>query len=78
VERARSLTAALGRIATLTSLDLSYTNIGAQGARPLEAALDTNRMLQHLDLYGNNINTDIENLVAERLGVNKLVLKVAS
>ncbi len=29
----RSITAALGRIATLTSLDFSYTDIGAEGAR---------------------------------------------
>jgi hypothetical protein len=35
-------------------------------------------MLQHLDLYGNNISTDIWNFVAYRLRVNKLVLKVAS
>jgi hypothetical protein len=33
MERARSLAAALGRIATLTSLDLSNTDIGAEGAR---------------------------------------------
>jgi hypothetical protein len=36
-------------------------------------------MLQHLDLYVNNISSaDMENLVADRLGVNKFVLKVAS
>jgi hypothetical protein len=35
-------------------------------------------MLQHLDLYGNSINTDIGNLAAYRLRVNNLVLKVAS
>jgi hypothetical protein len=37
VEGARSIAAALGRIATLTSLDLSYTDIGAQGARSSRA-----------------------------------------
>jgi hypothetical protein len=51
----------------------------AEGVRSLAAALDTNRMLQHLNSgrYNiNNIKADIEILVG--LGVNKLVLKVAS
>jgi hypothetical protein len=74
---ARSLAAALDNDATLTRLDLENNNIGADGARALAAALDTNRMLQRLDL-GYNIAAEIMNLVGERLGVNKLVLKVAS
>ncbi len=44
----RSIIAALTRIATLTSLDLSYNDIGAEGARSLAAALDSNRILQAL------------------------------
>jgi hypothetical protein len=44
--------------------------------RALAAALDKNRALQDLFLDSNNINKDIENLVADRLRVNKLVLKV--
>jgi hypothetical protein len=70
------LAAALGNNATLTSLDLDGNNIGAQGAQSLAAVLHTNRTLLHLELDSHNINMDIENLVAERLDVNKLALMV--
>jgi hypothetical protein len=54
-------------------------NIGAEGARSLAAALDTNRMLQHLTLNDNNIyEVDDKNIVGDRLRVNKLVLEVTS
>jgi hypothetical protein len=61
---------------TLTSLDLRNNNIGAEGARSLAAALDKNRMLQHLAV-DENIAADIKNLVGDRLRVNKVVPKVA-
>ena len=44
----------------------------------LALALDSNRILQHLDLSRNSINTDMENLVRARHRFYKLVLKVAS
>jgi hypothetical protein len=76
-EGARLLAAALDNNATLTSLDLAWNNIGAEGARSLAAALDNNATLTSLDLAGNNIGADIQNLVGDRLRVNKLVPKVA-
>jgi hypothetical protein len=54
---------------------LQQSGIGAQGARPLEAALDTNRVLQHLAV-DYIIAADIKNLMGDRLRVNKLVPKV--
>jgi hypothetical protein len=44
--------------------------------RALAGALDTNRTLQRLMLDGNIIDADIKILVADRLRVNKLVIKV--
>jgi hypothetical protein len=73
---ARSLAAALDINAMLATLDLTLNIIGIEGARSLAAALDMNRMLQHLLLGGNNITADIDNLVADRLRVNKLVFKL--
>jgi hypothetical protein len=72
----KSLAAALENNATLTNLRLVGNNIGDQGARALVAALDTKRILQQLNLFINNINADIEDMVADRLGVNKLDRRV--
>jgi hypothetical protein len=41
---------AFGKIATLTSLDFSYADIGAEGAWFSSLAQDWNRILQHLFL----------------------------
>ncbi len=46
--------------AALTTLHVSGNNIGDEGARALVAALDTNRMLQQLDLYVNNTTRTCE------------------
>jgi hypothetical protein len=79
-EGARALAAALDKNATLTTLFLGNNNIGDEGARALAAALDTNHTLQVLDLghdlYDDGVTADITNLVADRLRVNKLALKV--
>jgi hypothetical protein len=75
---ARSLAAALHNNATLTYLGLWGNDIGDEGARSLAAALDTNRVLQHLSLGNNGITADIENLVKDRLRVNRLVPLIAS
>jgi hypothetical protein len=74
-EGARSLAAALDNNSTLTRLDLAFNNIGDEGARLLAAAL--NATLTSLDLGFNDIGADIQNLVVDRLRVNKLVPKVA-
>jgi hypothetical protein len=74
---AAALATVLANNATLTSLHLALNNIGAEGARSLAAALDNNATLTSLDLAGNNIGADIQNLVGDRLRVNKLVPKVA-
>jgi hypothetical protein len=76
-EGARALAAALDNNAALTSLFLYNNNIGDEGARALAAALDNNATLTSLDLAGNNIGADIQNLVGDRLRVNKLVPQVA-
>ena len=56
----------------------SAQNINAEGARSLAAALDNNATLTSLDLGGaNEIGVYIQNLVGDRLRVNKLVPKVA-
>ncbi len=73
----QSLAAALEKNAALASLDLWGIHIGTEGARSLAAALDNNATLTSLDLAGNNIGADIQNLVGDRLRVNKLVPKVA-
>ncbi len=51
-----------GRITYLSNL--TGSNIGAECARALVAALNTNRMLQPLTL-DSNINADVKNLVEE-------------
>ncbi len=44
----------------------------------MQGERDSNRILQHLDLSRNNIDTDMENRVEDRHRFNKLVLKIAS
>ena len=55
----------------------SPTPTSALKARGPRTCLDSNLILQHLDLSRNNINTDMENLVEDRHRFYKLVLKVA-
>ncbi len=61
---------ALDNNATLTSLDLSFNNIGAEGARSLAAALDNNATLMSLDLHYNNIGAQGARSLAAALDNN--------
>ena len=69
----RRPSAGSGRFRAWTSLSPT----SALKARGLRAVLDStrSRTLHYLDLYGNDINTDIGNC-GDRLRANKLVLKV--
>ena len=72
------ITAALGRIATLTSLDLSYTDIGVEGARFSDLPWTRTRILQQLDLSRDSINKEGDYVMEDRHRFYKLVLKLAS
>ena len=74
---AAALVTVLATNTTLRVLTLYSNRIGPVGARALAAALDNNATLTSLSLYNNNIGADIQNLVGDRLRVNKLVPKVA-
>jgi hypothetical protein len=73
--RLRRPSAGSGRFRAWTSLSPT----SALKARGLRAVLDStstrSRTLHNLDLYGNDINTDI-GICGDRLRANKLVLKV--
>ncbi len=70
--------AALGRIATLTSLDFFLHRHRRSRRAVLALSLNSNRILQHLDLSRTTIITDMENLVKDRHRFYNLVLKLAS
>ena len=56
-----------------TLTHLAVTVNARNGALALASALDTNRTLQSLGMDGNGVTVDIQNRVADRLRVNKIV-----
>ena len=56
---------------TLTTLDLSYNNIGDEGAKVIADALKGNKTLTTLDLSHNNIEVEGTKALAEALKDNK-------
>ncbi len=57
-------------------LDSTRLDVNARNVFVLASALDTNRTLQSLVFNDNGVTVDIKNRVADRLRVNKLVLKL--
>ena len=54
----RALAAALEKNSTLTSIDLSYNNIGDEGVASMAAALEKNSTLTSIDLRANDIGVE--------------------
>jgi Ran GTPase-activating protein (RanGAP) involved in mRNA processing and transport len=57
----------------LTTLDLSASWIGPEGAQAIAEVLKANAVLTNLELYGNNIGDDGARAIAEALKVNTAV-----
>ncbi len=56
---------------SLTNLDLTEQEIGAEGAKDLAEALKVNKTLTNLDLYNNQIGAEVAKAFAGTLEVNK-------
>jgi len=70
------LAEALKTNTTITTLDLSYNDIGHEGAKALAEALKNNTTITTLDLVGNPIGDEGPKALAEALETNMTITKL--